>query len=268
MDRFFRIEQLLVPAGEGVHGAPEDTHLLSMADGPATFIEWEVENSKKRRRIFSGDLWVVPSGHTGWARREIDSTCIQLFFSPAWFHAVTHASFELTPQAQLRDALLAQVLKALTETAKAFPQNPTTSLYQESLMTTLVLHLVTRYGQTAEPQGRTVPLSSAQLQAVSSYISERLSQTISLMDLAQLVELSVSRFSLRFRDTTGETPHQFVTSMRVERARELLIAGKHVPAEVALLTGFADQSHLTRHVRRVLGVTPRALMKRSASSRQ
>ncbi len=172
------------------------------------------------------------------------------------------------PQAQLRDALLAQMLKALSKTAKTRLQNATTSLYRQSLVTSLVLHLVTHYGQTAEPQGRAAPLSAAQLQTISSYISERLSQTISLTDLAQLAGLSVSRFSLRFRDATGQAPYQFVTSMRVDRARELLIAGKHAPAEVALLTGFADQSHLTRHVRRVLGVTPRALMKQSALPRR
>ncbi|RYG53855.1 AraC family transcriptional regulator, partial [bacterium] len=59
----------------------------------------------------------------------------------------------------------------------------------------------------------------------------------------------------------GQTPHQFVMSLRVDRARELLVAGRHTPTDVAAMTGFADQSHLTRHLRRQLGVTPGALRK-------
>lgn len=259
----FCVEHLWVPAGEGVGTVQDKTHFLSMAEGSPTFVEWSAEGSHKRRRkrVFSGDIWVWPAGQTWWTRRESDKTCIQLSLSSAWLQQVTHSSFELLPQVQLRDLLLAQMLRTLAQTAKTLPQNPTTSLYQESLATTLVLHLVTHYGQTAEKQGGAEPLSAVRLRAISNHITEHLAETISLTDLAGLAGLSASQFSRRFRDTTGHTPHQFVMSMRVERARDLLVAGKHTPVDVAALTGFADQSHLTRHLRRTLGVTPAALIK-------
>lgn len=263
MDGDFRIEQLHVPAGEGTGTVEADTHFLSMAGGPATFVEWSADGGYKRRRkrVFAGDIWVWPAGQTWWTRRESDKACIQLSLSSAWLEKVTHSSFELLPQVQLRDLLLAQMLRTLAQTAKTLPQNPTTRLYQESLATTLVLHLVTHYGQAAEKQDGAEPLSTVRLRALSSYIADHLAETISLTDLAGLAGLSTSQFSRRFRDTTGQTPHQFVTSMRVERARDLLVSGRHAPAEVAALTGFADQSHLTRHIRRTLGVTPGALIK-------
>ncbi|CAM5537911.1 AraC family transcriptional regulator OS=Streptomyces fumanus OX=67302 GN=GCM10018772_29740 PE=4 SV=1 [Streptomyces fumanus] len=44
-------------------------------------------------------------------------------------------------------------------------------------------------------------------------------------------------------------------SRRVERARQLLLAGR-APADVATATGFYDQAHLTRHFKRLVGVTP------------
>ena len=53
----------------------------------------------------------------------------------------------------------------------------------------------------------------------------------------------------------GIAPHQYLTSRRVDRARRLLLDGRP-PGEVAALTGFHDQSHLTRHFRRLVGVTP------------
>lgn len=263
MDGNFHIEQLFVPAGEGVGTVEDETHFISMAEGQTTFVEWSADGSHKRRRkrVFAGDIWVWPAGQTWWTRRESDKTCIQLSLSSTWLQGVTHASFELVPQVQVRDSLLAQMLTTLAKTAKTLPQNPTTKLYQESLATTLVLHLVTHHGQTAAPQSTAAPLSAVRLQAISTYTAEHLAETISLTDLAKLAGLGASQFSLRFRETTGQTPHQFVTSMRVERARDLLVSGRHAPAEVAALTGFADQSHLTRHIRRTLGVTPGALIK-------
>ena len=60
---------------------------------------------------------------------------------------------------------------------------------------------------------------------------------------------------------TGVTPHQYLIGVRVNNARALLSAGagKRSMADVAEAVGFADQSHLTRHVKRLLGVTPREL---------
>jgi len=145
--------------------------------------------------------------------------------------------------------------------AEVFPRNPTTDLYRESLATTLVLHLATYHGQTAGVGGPddVAPLPPARLRAISDYISDHISDTIALADLTRLIGLSASRFAPRFRAATGQTPHQFVTSVRVDRARELLVAGEHTITNVAALTGFADQSHLTRHVRRAFGVTPGAI---------
>lgn len=76
--------------------------------------------------------------------------------------------------------------------------------------------------------------------------------------LDELVEVSgLSRFHLLrcFADRVGLTPHAYQIRLRVERAMALLHQGSR-PGEVAGLVGFADQSHLTRHFRRVLRVTP------------
>ncbi|WP_345711050.1 helix-turn-helix transcriptional regulator, partial [Kineococcus glutinatus] len=75
--------------------------------------------------------------------------------------------------------------------------------------------------------------------------------------------VSPFHFARLFRVATGCSPHQHVLRRRVERARELVV-GTAVPlAQVAARCGFADQSHLTRALRRELGVTPAALRARS-----
>ena len=68
--------------------------------------------------------------------------------------------------------------------------------------------------------------------------------------------MSLTHFGRLFRRRTGLSPHQYVLGRRVQRAKELLRAGRLTPAEVAGAVGFYDQSHLTRHFRRAVGVTP------------
>jgi AraC-like DNA-binding protein len=60
-----------------------------------------------------------------------------------------------------------------------------------------------------------------------------------------------------FRDETGLPPHAYLNQLRVRRARRLLDGGL-APALVAVQAGFADQAHLTRHFKRVVGLPPGA----------
>jgi AraC-like DNA-binding protein len=61
----------------------------------------------------------------------------------------------------------------------------------------------------------------------------------------------------------GIAPHRYLTGRRLDQARRLLLAGTGA-ADVAVLVGFHDQAHLTRHFRRLLSTTPAAYA-RSAS---
>jgi AraC family transcriptional regulator len=79
--------------------------------------------------------------------------------------------------------------------------------------------------------------------------------SMSLLDISSEVGLSQWHFSRQFRRTTGLSPYQFLLRSRVERARDLLRKG-HAISEVAAITGFTDQSHMHRHFKRILGVTP------------
>ncbi len=258
----FSVERQQFLAGESYNEIEAGTHIISMADSPTTSVEWGVDKVRTRKNslVFAGDTWVCPQGQRSWVRREEDKECIQMKLSTQWLSSVTHnSSCELVPQAQIRDLFLAQMLRNLSSSVEVMPDDPITTLYRESLALTVVLHLTTHYGQEARRQSKNVPLCSLRLRVITDYVAEHLAETVSVTELAQLAGLSVSQFSLRFRETTGQTPHQFVTTLRIERAMEMLASGKHTPGNVALMTGFADQSHLTRHFRRTFGVTPGAV---------
>lgn len=87
-----------------------------------------------------------------------------------------------------------------------------------------------------------------------------LDQDISLEVLAQTVNVSPSHLRRLFKQATGMAPHQYLIHLRVNRAKELLLTRGFSVNEVAAEVGFADQSHLHRHFKRIFGVTPKAVL--------
>lgn len=86
-------------------------------------------------------------------------------------------------------------------------------------------------------------------------IDARTVEGITLREAADLLHAHPTHLVRAFTHTHGLPPHQYLTGRRIELARRLLLAGQR-PAEVATATGFHDQSHLTRHFKRHLGVSP------------
>jgi AraC family transcriptional regulator len=72
--------------------------------------------------------------------------------------------------------------------------------------------------------------------------------------------MSRNHFTELFKESTGQTPYQYVVDARVKKAKELLTTGKFTISEAAHHVGFIDQSHLTRHFKRVFGLPPKRLL--------
>ncbi|MFH1152913.1 MAG: AraC family transcriptional regulator [Pseudomonadota bacterium] len=92
--------------------------------------------------------------------------------------------------------------------------------------------------------------------AARDFLSDRLEEKISLTQAAEVTGLSRYHFLRVFRKQTGLPPHTYRTIKRVDAARRFLKQGMP-PAQVALETGFSDQSHFTTTFRQYLGVTPK-----------
>ena len=137
-----------------------------------------------------------------------------------------------------------------------------TRLYAESLGTSLVIHLARHYStleiRKLDTRGS---FSKIQLQHVLDYIHARYAQNLSVSELAEIANVSPSHFTQLFKQAMGLAPHEYLITCRIEHARQLLISEDGPIHEIAARCGFADQSHLTRHFRRLLGVTPGTLRK-------
>lgn len=87
------------------------------------------------------------------------------------------------------------------------------------------------------------------------YLEEHAEENVTLHALARLTGLSTFHLCRVFRDSVGMPPHSYQTQVRVRRAKSLLRAGQPITL-VAAEAGFYDQAHLTRHFKRIVGLTP------------
>jgi AraC family transcriptional regulator len=92
------------------------------------------------------------------------------------------------------------------------------------------------------------------LRQIDEWINAELAEPIRLSDLAKLADLSEFHFHRMFQASRGVSPHQWVTMLRIERAKSLL--GQTSIADVASACGFSNQSHLSRFFKRYTGMTP------------
>lgn len=135
-------------------------------------------------------------------------------------------------------------------------------MYAETTTAILAVHLQQQYGQrTLEFKAYTDGLPQSVLHQVTDYIHAHLDQALGLADLATIANLSPHYFTRLFKQSTGFTPHQFVIRCRVERAKTLLLHSKSTIVEVAQQVGFANQAHLNVQIKRLLGVTPKMILK-------
>ena len=110
--------------------------------------------------------------------------------------------------------------------------------------------------QPLQSTGRVGALPLWQLKRVTKFIEANIHQSFRTYDLAAIVNLSTRYFALLFRRATGESPLAYLRRRRVERAQKMMFASNEPLADIALACGLADQSHLTKLFRRLVGSTP------------
>jgi len=93
---------------------------------------------------------------------------------------------------------------------------------------------------------------------VLAYIEIHLAAKIAIEEMANLVALSKSHFARAFRQSFGCSPMSYVATRRLARAKLMMTSSEERLSDIALACGFADQSHLCRHFRRAVGISPAA----------
>ena len=137
------------------------------------------------------------------------------------------------------------------------------TLERESLLSDLLTRLVARYARV-RPQLAALRAGGerAAVARVRDYVVAHHARNITLGELARVANLSPFHLTRVFAKEVGMPPHAFQTQVRVAHAKRLIRRGLPLSL-VAAATGFADQSHLIRHFKRLLKITPGEYSKNS-----
>jgi AraC family transcriptional regulator len=131
------------------------------------------------------------------------------------------------------------------------------STYLHSVATVLTRYLISMYVTAVlPPEGGGLP--RFKLRRAIEYIRENMAGDISFRDVAGHLQMSPHHFGRMFKQSTGQSPHNYIARCRIERAKTLLVESKWPISDVAFEVGYKSQSHFTVCFGRLAGVTPAA----------
>jgi AraC-like DNA-binding protein len=180
--------------------------------------------------------------------QEIASQCIPRSSSAPYF-----------PSPVVFDRQLAQSLSRLHRILETSHE----PLERQTAFVMTLAQLIIRHAENGLAVRSTGGESRA-IRIAREYIEAHYTGNPSLKELSGVVGLNPFYLIRVFRKEVGLPPHEYLTQVRVERAKRLLCDGLSI-AEVALETGFVDQSHLTRRFKRLVGFTPKQFARQSIS---
>ena len=224
-------------------------------------------------REVAGDLDIIPARTaTTWETRQ-EGTTLVMCVPDALLRAVAArldrdpSSIDIADRFQMRDPVIEHIgwtIKADLDSNLAGGR-----LLLDSLGVALAARLLQRHYRGSLPMREVRGgLTHTKLERVIAHIEDNLASKLSLPGIAEVAGMSVSHLKTLFRNSTGVPVYEYVLRRRVERAQLLLRNPKLSIADIAVTTGFAHQSHLARHMHRILGYTPSAVRRKPARQRQ
>lgn len=232
--------------------------IVSIHLGEPRIIEkWLEGELWQQRWLAEGDICIYPAHVQLRERCPNQTEFLDLYLEPSLFAQAVpefaRSPQQISPHFAQSDPLIFQMGLAL----KAELGITCEKLYAEALATALAVHILQRYGhQPAAPLTLPpAPLTHPKLRYAIDYIQAHLAASLTVAEVAAVVQMSSYYFSRCFKQSTGLSPHQYIVQQRVERAK-LLLRSPLPLAQIAAQVGFASQSHFNRHFKRWVGLTP------------
>ncbi|HEY7123722.1 MAG TPA: AraC family transcriptional regulator [Ktedonobacterales bacterium] len=147
-----------------------------------------------------------------------------------------------------------QPLSLLLRRLHGVLEQSTSTLERESVFLWTFAQLISRHAER-RPTSPAPGSEHLAIRQACDFLVAHHTTNVSLAALAALAQLSPYHFLRVFRACLGLPPHAYLVQLRVAAAKRLLAQGMPIP-QAAVEAGFVDQSHLTRHFKRLVGVTP------------
>lgn len=239
-----------------------DTVFVHLGD-PVT-LEWKDEENSFSEELNPGHVSIIPRWMRHSAKCNTASRFLMLSLDRE-FVADSVAEFGSSEKLEL-DSTYNQddpFIRELCLTLKVEVESECRGgrLYGETLGASLAVHLIEKYSsRTARSQDFRGGLARYKLRQVVEFIHGHIAKDFSLKTLADLVGLSQFHFTRMFKKSTGLPPHQYLIKCRVQHAKQLLLRSSESLANIAVQSGFCDQSHFTAHFKRAYGITPKTFV--------
>jgi AraC family transcriptional regulator len=212
---------------------------------------WEFKKEGRFRRFFKarGAISFFPSHQPFSGRLKVErgmfANVLFLALDPVFVRRVAEGleldsdRIELIEKRRSTDPTLhhiAMALRAGVQSGGALER-----MYGEALSTALAVHLLREYGAAVPaPTKQHGGLPREKLVRAVEYIQDQLHTDLTVSRIAQAVYISPYHFTKLFKQSTGQSPHQYVVEARVRKAKELLTKGKFTISEAAYHVGFVD----------------------------
>jgi len=238
-----------------------DAYLLTTPLMGAPHVECSYAGYDVRTRTYPGDFLFQPlqSGAHGFAQDKVEIQMMPLdgvWVRELWAETARSGAPDIEPVAARtwRDPLIFNLIERVW--AKIGEDGDAAQAWVDAAVMLIVKTLVDRMQRPARPPSTVATLSVRQMERIHALVHDRLGEPLGVPEMAAAANLSLFHFMRTFKRTRGQTPHQYLTMCRINRARELLRGGQISLAEIAYQTGFSSQSHMTTRFQRALGVTP------------
>ena len=225
-------------------------------------IEWKERGQYRGQQCVPGNVSLTPANTRdalrwhGEANEFLVCELDPAFLVQSVRETSRQEKIELRQVRGVQDARITAILTGLRADMNAgYSSGP---LFGETLATALALHLVQAYAAAPAMPFPVPPLARSELRRALDYIHDHLASDLTLAEIAAAAGLSPSHFARLFRQATGQPPHQYVLTARIERAQYLLRQPDASVSAVAIQLGFYDESHFIRHFRRITGTAPGA----------
>lgn len=259
-----QVDEYHLPPGELTLDSSQDIHLCFTLDNPFP-LRQQIERNIHQDLSLPGDCSLISAGEPSHWLWQSPAHILVLQLDHKFIEDLnidlhnSNRPVELSYHHVIRDTQLYHL--ALLLRAEIQGNGLGIRLYGESLLTALSIYLLKMHDTFAPISSADYSLTRPNLQQTIDYIHTNLSESLSLTDLSRVAGLSPTYFSQLFRQSIGVPPHQYIIRKRVEYAQHLLKTSDLSLSQVAVSSGFSDQSHLCRHMKRLLGVSPNQIRK-------
>jgi AraC family transcriptional regulator len=251
-----------------IHRPKQHVVCLHHFDRPMK-LERNLDGRNRREMTGKGDVAFLPAGAPAMLRFGKDDperavSYSYLIFEPSYLAELALSngiggSIDFIPTFATPDPFLHQIAAALTSAPRV--KDPAANLFIESLLNTACARILHKYAQVRYRLSGPRRLNDDQLRKAIDYIHDHIGEALDLSSISRAAGLSAFHFARLFKAATGDSPFQFVTRTRMERAKELLRKTRLTIMEIADRVGYQKPSHFSTRFRAVLGFSPDAYRK-------